>query len=413
MGQAEDDGSIYSRYGIGELRSFDSSRSMALGGGGTALWSYEYANYGNPAAWSRHALVHATVGVRFDNLLTTDASDGRKRITRGALDALQFGIPLKSNRLGLGIAFEPFSRVSYAVTTQGSVAVDPGSDTATTYQIRHGGSGGIQRLRTGFGVRTSSWLSLGLSADYLFGITEESRRTTFASVTYTDTNISTSTRMRGLTATAGAIARFTDVFRDEDRLSMAGNMTFPTNIRANRTLTLGESLNRDTLGTQVSGEMMLPNRIQGGISYSYEDRWTATVDLLYEPWENFESDLELAGYSPGESSTMRSRLRYSGGIELLPAGTNQLESYMARAAYRLGFFVDGLYAQPSSDTNVYARALTAGLSLPALRPGTRIDLTLQMGTRGSQKPGLVRDRFIGFSLTVNVGERWFIKRRLG
>ncbi len=413
IGQTADDGSVYSRYGIGELRSSGSSRAMALGGGGTALWSPQYASFGNPASWSQHVLVHAAAGVRFEGLQTTDATNGRKLLRSGALDALQFGIPLKSNQLGMGISFEPFSRMNYAVTTQGSLIIDPRTGTATIYRLRHGGSGGLQRLRAGIGVRPSSWLTLGISADYLFGITEETRRTTFASVAYAETNISTSTRMRGVTTTVGTIVRLTEVFGDRDRLSFAGSVTLPATIHANRALTLGESLNRDTLGTKITGDMTLPSRIQAGASYSIDDRWTTTADLLYEPWESFESDLALAGYAPGKSSTLRNRVRYSGGLELLPAGTNQLEPYLARIAYRLGFYVDGLYAPPTSTADINTRALTAGLSLPALRPGTRIDLTFQLGTRGSHAPGLVRDRFLGLSITVNVGERWFVKRRLG
>ena len=218
--------------------------------------------------------------------------------------------------------------------------------------------------------------------------------------------------MRGVTATAGTIAQFGDILGSDDRLSIAGSITLPTAMRANRALTLGESLNRDTLATH-SGDLTLPGRIRGGISYTADDRWTATADLMYEPWESFESDLELAGYVPGKSSTLRNRLRYSGGLELLPAGRGQLEPYLARIAYRIGFYVEGLYAAPTINTRLNTRGLTAGLSLPALRPGTRIDVTMLLGTRGTLKPGLVRDQFFGLSITVNVGERWFVKRKLG
>ena len=164
VGQITDDGSVYSRYAVGELRSFSSSRALALGGGGTALWSPEYASFGNPAAWSRHALVHAAAGVRFEGLHSTDTADRSKRLTRGALDALQFGMPLKSEMLGIGISFEPFSRVNYVVTTEGALAIDRHSGIETPYRVRHGGAGGLQRVRAGLGIRLATWLSIGLSA---------------------------------------------------------------------------------------------------------------------------------------------------------------------------------------------------------------------------------------------------------
>ncbi|MFB3131585.1 MAG: hypothetical protein ACE10K_03585, partial [Rhodothermales bacterium] len=62
--QGRDDGSLYSRFGLGDLRAFASPQIQAMGGGGTALWSWNYTNFGNPASWGRQRLVRAVVGVR-------------------------------------------------------------------------------------------------------------------------------------------------------------------------------------------------------------------------------------------------------------------------------------------------------------------------------------------------------------
>ena len=56
-------------------------------------------------------------------------------------------------------------------------------------------------------------------------------------------------------------------------------------------------------------------------------------------------------------------------------------------------------------------ALTGGVSLPNRLTGARFDLGLELGTRGSTEGVLVRDTFLKGTLTLNFGERWFIRRR--
>ena len=412
MAQGRDDGSLYSRYGVGELRSFASSKVQAMGGGGTAMWSFNYTNFGNPAAWSRQVLVRASAAMRFDGIRSHDAANNGKELLTGSFSALQFGVPLWAGRVGMGFSFDPYSRVNYEVTTHGDLQTDPGNEEPTPYRINYEGSGGLQLLRAGVGVRPASWFSLGMSADFIFGITEESRRTTFDSVILAETNLATSTRLHGVTATGGAIVSVSTPLSSGDELTVGGSVTLPTTLSGNRARTLGESLNRDTLGAQITGNMTLPVSARAGVAYYMQNRWTFTADARYEPWTNFESNLAVPGYTPGGINNMRDRIRYSGGIEVLPAGASVQEPYYARVAYRIGYYHDESYVSPISGANITTEAFTGGLSLPALFAGTRLDLTFEVGSRGSQTGVLVRDRFVSVSATLNVGERWFVKRKL-
>ena len=104
--------------------------------------------------------------------------------------------------------------------------------------------------------------------------------------------------------------------------------------------------------------------------------------------------------------------RVGNRMELTEAGTNLLESYFKRVAYRLGFYYDHAYVTPVAGTDINTIALTGGFSPPALLAGTRLDINFEVGTRGTTDDNLVRDRFFGVSATLNVGERWFVKRKL-
>ena len=83
---------------------------------------------------------------------------------------------------------------------------------------------------------------------------------------------------------------------------------------------------------------------------------------------------------------------------------------LQRASYRIGGYAEqGLYAPAGQDVTTFA--LTGGVSLPNRLTGARFDLGLELGTRGSTEGVLVRDTFLKGTLTLNFGERWFIRRR--
>jgi hypothetical protein len=109
---------------------------------------------------------------------------------------------------------------------------------------------------------------------------------------------------------------------------------------------------------------------------------------------------------------MDDRLRLSGGLEVVPAGDDLLAPYLQRVAYRLGAYYDQAYVAPSDDLSLRTFAVTGGFGLPTTFPGTHLDVNVEVGTRGSAEGDFVRDLFIGFSATLNVGERWFQKRKL-
>ena len=411
QGQGQDDGSLYSRYGIGELISFASSQAQALGGAGVGLFSYDYMNFSNPATWSRQTLVRVAAGAQFNRLHAQDAGGRSERLIRGYFNALQIGVPLLSTRLGLGASYEPYSRINYEVSTTGTLAA--GAAGELPHQIHLEGSGGLHQARIGLGVRLSRWVSLGASADFIFGITEEERRATFDSADLLNTRLVRSSRLSGLTSSAGIALSFSG---EEYEISIAASGTLPVTLKGTQALTLGEGLDLDTLGISITGEktirgnVKVPLRTRGGLSLRYQNRWLLSAEVRHEPWSSASNTLYLTGFNLHD---LRDRIRYGGGVEFIPAGAAIQASYLRRIAYRVGFYRDNLYISPVDGTDIAVTAITGGLGLPTLFFGTRVDITFEVGTRGSTNQNLIRDRFIGVSATLNVGERWFVKRRLG
>lgn len=418
LAQSNGNGTIYSRFGLGELKTFASPQAQAMGGGGAGLRSLNYTSFSNPALWSDQVLTRFTIGA---NVLETNARDGsgtRSQLVAGTLNAVQFSFPIYARKLGFSVGYHPYSLMNYRVVrrSQEPFQFGPEPTDTTDYAVDYQGRGGIQQVSGGLGWRLSNAISIGASVDALFGILEESRQTTigpgFAPINFTD-----ATRLSGFSGTFGALLTLADVFSGDDALSLGGSFMLPTTLDGRRVRTLGESLNRDTIGTVVEGSMDLPWRARAGLTYKPSNSLTITADGLYAPWSSVESTFDGAASGPnpfpvGGGTLLNDRWRLSGGFEYLPAGNDQLASYFYRAAYRLGGYYEQTYAAPVAGETIDVRAITAGISLPTTLSGTRLDLDIEAGIRGTTSRNLVRDVFYGVSINVNVGERWFQERKL-
>lgn len=409
-------GTIYSRYGLGERTSFSSSQSAMMGGASMGLRSATYAGIDNPALWSDQALTQLTISAHVQGLRAEDASGERSELTSGSLGAIQLSLPLVSNRLGLTLAFRPYTRVNYLAVRDGSVQDPEIPADSIAYRLNFEGNGGLQQARLGIGYRLGSALAVGASVDALFGTIEYLQRTEFESTAITETRTRRSTSLRGVSGTFGAVVSATGLLAEDDAFSLGAALTLPTRLSGERMQTLGFSLDQDTLRSEVSGHVTVPLQVAAGVSYLPNSRWALAADVRYEPWADFESDFAFGGYDPGtELNQMRDRLRVGGGFQVIPAGTDRLAPYFARAAYRLGGYYDRAHfeAGTTDPAAISTLALTGGISLPALIPTARFDLGFEVGTRGTTERGLVRDLFIKGSATINFGERWFRRRQLG
>ena len=306
-------GSIYSLYGVGERSEVGSSQSAMLGHAGTALRSGGYVTLTNPALWSDQAITTFSAGasvesVRGEDALTAESSVG----TSGDLSRLHFGVPLLPGRLGVALAYRPYSRVNYRAAVRDSLLAD---GAFSPYTLNQEGAGGLQQVSLGLGLRVGSAVQVGASADVVFGTSEFLQRTQFDDVVgFIETRQSRSTRLRGLTATLGAAATARSVGRADDVLSFAGSLTLPTSLDATRTTTLGESLDRDTLRApngqlEVDGDVRLPLAARAGVAYQSGAGFVAALDALYEPWSGFESTLPVGGFDPGHRARRAPRPR--------------------------------------------------------------------------------------------------------
>lgn len=409
--QSNPDGSLYSRFGIGELQSFSSSQIEAMGGIAPSMHSLNYLNFSNPGTWSDLVLTRAAAGFTYQNITISDAAENQSRLASGSMNAVHFSFPILERKLGAAIGFVPYSRVSYHVEQPGTLLTTGAGPDTVDYAVNFEGSGGLQQIVGGLGYRFNSNFSVGASVQGFFGIIENGRRTSFLEAGFQQTEVSIETRLTGVSATIGSVYSARQLLNDEDFITVGAAFTLPTTLSGERVRTLGEGLDRDTLGIADEGSVQLPLGVEGGVSYYPGARWIVTAGGKYEPWSRFESDFSFPGLDVA-GEPLSDHVRGGAGVEFLPAGSDLLAPFLARVAYRFGFYYDQSYISPNPAVRINTMALTSGLSIPTMMSGTRIDINLEVGQRGSTDEDLVKDVFYRLSANVNIGERWFQKTKL-
>ncbi|MGB0649525.1 MAG: OmpP1/FadL family transporter [Rhodothermales bacterium] len=410
--QNSNDGSVYTRFGLGQRQTWLSAKGQAMGGGGLALSSSLYANPQNPASLSDQILTRFAGGLTYESITTEADGFDPGTLASGMLSGVHLTFPLRINKLGLGFSMSPYTRVSYRIQDLGAVAPDPSSQETSALIKEFNGNGGLYQLSSGVGYRLSPRLSAGASLNFIFGILEEARSTFFNDARFVDRTVRESTRLRGASATLGA--RFIVPGLPEGMgLVVASTFTLPTTLDGERSYALTTSVGRDTLGTTTNGDISLPMGFSAGIAFQPERRWTVLADVTWEEWSSLESDFSLPGVPLTGTNTLSDRLRVSSGLEFWPGSGRPFASYRSMIAYRVGAYTDRAYASPLANETIRSVGITGGLSIPSLIPGTTIDLNVDVGQRGQTGNGLVKDRYLRFGLNINFGERWFDRLPLG
>lgn len=427
--QSSGSGSIYSRFGVGELHGFSSPQSQALGGGAYALRSLNYNAVQNPALWSDQVYTRFLMGGTFQAVDVRNGEGGEGLAQYGSLDAIHFSFPLYRESLGVGIAFQPYSRSDFRVTREGAIGLP--NSTIAPYEVEFDGSGGLNLLRAGAGYKINEAIRVGGAVDMLFGIRESRRITRFTNPQQAgalrSAEVVDELQLFGVTGTVGGHVALSDVFREDDAFSIGGSVTLPASLSGDRVQVLEDndpSTIDDTLAVrtnggltkEVNGDVTLPLRARVGASYQFDDRWTFVADGEYGRWSSLSSSFDGVGdtrpFPVGGEASLDDRWRISAGAEVVPGGGDRLASYFARVAYRLGGYLEKSYVQPDPSSQVNVWGVTGGFSLPTPAAGTRIDLNGVVGRRGTTEASLVRDTFYGVSLFVSFGERWFQERKL-
>jgi hypothetical protein len=119
-------------------------------------------------------------------------------------------------------------------------------------------------------------------------------------------------------------------------------------------------------------------------------------------WSNYSID--------GQNQGLVNSRTINVGAQITP-NIGTIRNYLATVDYRIGGIYDETY-MVVNNTRIKRMAVTAGLGLP-LRPNNgsfyKINISAEVGKRGTLANGLVKENYINLRLGFTLNDRWFTK----
>ena len=395
--RAGDGGSIYSRFGLGDIRYGYSAQSLGMAGSGLALRSAANIDGTNPAAWSSIIRTRYTISALYEGYSSTSGGSSAF-LSSASFNGAMIAIPIAPKS---GIVFAggitPVSRVNYN-------AVAPASQSGLNYTIRFRGDGGLSAAHAGLSATIADNLHAGAKFEYYFGTLRHTVRQEFSSSAYTNAEVIRSTQLRGVGGTFGLI--YSGLGRlfglgETEQFSFGAYLATPAALSTDQDDFLsyenGGLTTRDTT-TVGHGSDHLPAAFGAGLSYASE-RIVLAADLQYQNWNSYTE----SGVHPAE---IRDSYRYSAGVEVVPK-RDPAAPFTQRMAYRAGVFYHQTYYQINNQP-INELGLSAGLGIPIFGE-TRFHFGAEYAIRGTNDYQLQKDNIFRMSFTITGGELWFVR----
>ncbi len=391
-------GSVYSRFGFGEIFNTHSARSLGMGGLGSAITDVYNLNSYNPASWHKINLMRFDFGVNFNGIKASDATGSHYSSDYG-FSGFTIGIPVQRD-LGITIVggLLPVTAVEYTIVEQLTDGI------TGDYEANYDGTGGLSKAFIGASYKTPVGLIIGGSFDYFSGKMEYSSETNFAnSSSLNNSKLTTRYKNRGVGFSAGIMT--------EDLSELLGLKTIKE-VRLAANISYISKLNTDTsfvkstvaIGSKVTEEATvetkIPMKLGFGLSFLVNDRYLIGVDYLVQPWSKFKFDGR-------KSSNLRDLMKISAGVEYADR-TKKFGSFWEQMIYRCGLsYEQTQYEINNEGINLYS--VHGGVSFP-ISPGNTLDIGLQYGIRGTTSSNLVKENIYKATVTLSFGELWFIRQ---
>lgn len=414
--------SPFSIYGIGDEPMSSTTTHAAMGHTQIATVSTVVINPLNPASMAQIARPVFNFDLRTENLVLDNSLTSQSN-TLTSIHNITFAFPIliKQNRkrnAGMSFGLVPRTQSGYEAFTQTN---DPDLG-EVNYTFR--GDGGLNEMYLGLGfdlIRDSgqvNTLSLGIKGEYVFGNIQRNRYTTFEA-TANASNLARETEIE--ISDADFVAGITYMRRlylkDKDR---TGHFSVGAYYQPSSALNgsernyaysfVGESTNPSIIDTASSvtksASILYPSSFGLGFGLSLDNKWTFGLDLSSKSW----SELEVEG----ANQQLNNSSRLSFGTEFIPDHTAYKRLFEVMR-YRAGFSFQQSRLNIAG-TQPYRYGINVGLGVPlfASRSTSILNVAFEYARREGSSVPVTESYFnfqVGVSITPNVYDKWFNKRK--
>lgn len=401
----------YSIYGIGDLQKPGTAFNAGMGGVGVATRNRRFINTMNPAS----VTARDTLSFMADFGLSGQTASFRQNDLKSANNTFNISnfvmsFPVyKSFAMMVGIS--PYTNVGYDYSY---IETDPdivGNTGNLGYAAT--GDGSIYQMYLAGGFTLWDRLSIGAEAVSYFGNIDKTVNLIFAQSSYRSVASGYVLQLKGttgkfglqyeqpvgnVTVTAGATYKLSSAMRGYVTDYTYASLSSQTDTLKHRVDTLGKG------GLKFGDELGLGIALRGG------DKWRFEINYLRSDWSGSGFDANAGFANKGDvtfSSSVSQSLR--AGFEITP-NRSDIRYFYKRWTYRAGAYYDEAYYRFNGRT-VTSYGLTLGMTIPVYMGYNGISVGLDMGQRGNVRDDMVRERYIGFNVGVNIFDIWFRKHR--
>lgn len=400
--------SPFSRFGLGDLHGLSHGRTVAMGGATLGSRNSQQINFANPASYTSTD----SLAFLFEFGVNGKFSSYKSSLDKFASNDINFryfslSFPI-SKKVSTAMGLTPYSDVGYDVRINQDL---PGSGAVSHIYY---GEGSLSRAFVGIGVSPFKNISVGANLYYFFGSLTRNAYISFPENAEMYTIERTDgIRLRDFGLNFGLQA--TVPIDKEQSITIGATLENKPKFTAFNSDIAYKSLiisipnqnprgDRDTLAyvAEEKSKIVMPLSAGLGVSYVKNNKLEINADYYFQQW----SGASFFG-SPYVFLTDRSIVAVGG--EYIPDKFS-IRSYTSRMAYRAGFNYENSYLL-ANNQQVKDFGITFGVGLPVYRSNSTINISAELGRRGSTKSNLIRENYMKLNLSVNLYDFWFVKRR--
>ena len=370
----------YASYGLVEYRP--NIRALGMGGVNVAVPSSYTINFNNPAGLIGLQMTRFEGSFYYEGVKVSNSAQSAFSNSVN-LNHIAFAIPFGKN-VAASFGLARYSKVEYSYEKTSSFS-------GVNYTEKFVGDGGLRQMSFTLAGRVHKQWTLGLSAQYLLGSIQRNWQVIWNSGDFSNTSDARTEHFGGLRWVAGGIYGY-QKFHFGTYVALSTDMT-------------KKVLQIDALGDttlQRYGQSASPFEVGVGATYDLNRRYLLGMDIVYSGWNGVKAF--------ANNQDNRNTVRLALGAERKPSASIS-SPYFEKWHYRGGFYFQNMYASGAAKKFSNEYFVTAGFGMPFNKDKNVLDVTFELGQRGSVSANTVRDRIFRINFSVSGGERWFQNRQ--
>lgn len=394
-------GSLYSRFGVGDVQYFVSPQAIGMGGAGLATGSSKYINAQNPSLLGYIDQTRISGQILFStHSLESDFSSATQ--TEGNFNGTALAIPI--DRFVVSVGLYPYSLFNYDQSETGKINVPTGE--AVSYQSDFEGTGGLSTIPISFGIHLMESPSLGslyfgTAYNFIFGTFEKNVTTEYSDFSYETSEKYERDNVNGANYTLGFTYEFPKgLLLKNDKLSIGGFYSAKETLNADREIILSTAAGTDTIQTDNGNDLTIPQRFGLGLAYAFNSKLMLAFDYQTQKWSSLK-------FFDDDVSFRKNASRVGGGIEYEPTSLRR-SGFFKKLTYRLGAYVLNHNIKIQNEAiNEYG--FTLGFGIPLADGNSIIDIGLEYALKGTRDAQLIQEDIFRISISMSAGDTWFLE----